>query len=114
MMQQYRRKYPDRWEEMARQCKEAAGWKCEECGAAQFELRTSRRGSPYLVYLHAAHVNNDPGNPDPELKALCISCHAKLDYERKQREARVRLEILKHLKLLISQGMIEIQAYYEH
>jgi hypothetical protein len=31
------------------------------------------------VYLHAAHVNHDPENPQAELKALCPACHMKHD-----------------------------------
>lgn len=111
MMQQYRAKYPASWESMARACKEAANWQCQECGAVQYELRTSRRGTPYLVYLHAAHVNHDKSNPDPELKCLCISCHGRLDWQQRQRAARIHLEHIKHLKLLIEQGLIAIEAY---
>ena len=111
MMQQYRRKYPQEWEAMARACKEAAGWQCEECGAKQFELRTSRRGTPYLVYLHAAHVNHDPSNLAPQLKALCVSCHGRHDYQERQRAARIHLEHIKHLQLLIERGIVTIEAF---
>jgi hypothetical protein len=31
------------------------------------------------VYLHAAHVNHDPENPQAALKTLCPACHMKHD-----------------------------------
>lgn len=111
MMQQYRAKYPDSWEQLSRACKERAGWKCEECGIRQHEIVTSKRGTPYFIYLHAAHVNHDPGNPEPELKCLCISCHGRLDWQQRQRAARVHLEHVKHLRLLIESGVLEVTAY---
>ena len=106
-----RNPYPANWPELARACKARANWQCEQCGIRQHTIAVSRRGTPYIVYLGAAHVNHDKGNPDPELKALCISCHAKLDYQRKQRERQVRLEVMKHLKRLIEQGIVEAIAY---
>lgn len=95
-----RKKYPANWEELARQCKERALWRCEHCGIAQHTTRTSKKGTPYIVYLHAAHVHQaDTRNTQPELKALCISCHAHYDYQHKQREQRIELERLKHRSL---------------
>jgi hypothetical protein len=111
MMQAYRRHYPQNWEELSRQCKERAGWKCEHCGAEQYELRTSKRGNPYLVYLAAAHKWHDKHNPDPELIALCQSCHARHDWQYKQRQAQVRLEQIRHLQLLIERGLVTIEAF---
>jgi predicted HNH restriction endonuclease len=109
MIHRYRKRYPDSWEELAQACKERAGWRCEHCCVEQYALVESRKGTPYLVYLHAAHKHHDPGNPHPELLCLCASCHARYDYAHKQREARVRLEILKHLRLLIAAGHITVK-----
>ena len=112
MMQQYRRKYPPNWESLSRACKERANWQCEHCGAKQFEIITSRKGTPYFIYLHAAHKHPyDKSNPNPELIALCITCHARYDYEYKQRAMRSRLEQMKHLKLLIEQGIVTVEAW---
>jgi hypothetical protein len=105
-----RKCYPKNWHELARACKERANWKCEHCGIEQYTLVTSRKGTPYIVYLHACHVNHDKGNPHPQLKALCIACHARLDYEHQKREARVRIELLRHLRLLIEQGVVTVRA----
>jgi hypothetical protein len=102
----YRKLYPPAWEDLARACKERAGWECEHCGAKQHEIRTSKKGNPYFVYLHAAHKRDDKAELTPDLMCLCISCHARYDYERKQREARVRLECLKHFRLLVKQGLV--------
>jgi len=109
MIGMYRKRYPPSWEQLAQACKERAGWRCEHCGVEQYALVESRKGTPYIIYLHAAHKHHDPRNPCPELLCLCISCHAKYDYEHKQREARVRLEILKHLRLLVEQGIITVR-----
>ena len=106
-----REQYPANWQELAAACKARAGWECEHCGARQYQLMTSRKGTPYIIYLHAAHVHHDRENPNPELLCLCISCHARYDYRHKQREANVRLERMKHLKLLLEQGVIIARAY---
>jgi 5-methylcytosine-specific restriction endonuclease McrA len=111
MMQQYRAQYPERWEELSRECKERANWQCSHCGVKQYEIVLSKRGRPYMIYLHAAHKNHDKSNPNPELVCLCISCHAKLDYQHKQRAARVHLEHIKHLRRLIEIGVVEVTAY---
>jgi hypothetical protein len=105
----YRKRYPPTWEQLAEACKIRAGWCCEHCGVEQYALVESRKGTPYIIYLHAAHKNHDPDNPNPELLCLCISCHARYDYKHKVREARVRLEILKHLRLLIAAGHITLK-----
>ena len=106
-----RQLYPPNWKELAQACKERAGWQCEHCGVAQFTLLQSRKGTPYIVYLHAAHKHHDKESAAPELLCLCISCHARLDKEHQEQEARVRLERLKHLQLLIERGAVIVQAY---
>jgi ssDNA-binding Zn-finger/Zn-ribbon topoisomerase 1 len=111
MMFSLRRQYPDQWEQLSTACKEKAGWTCEHCGARQHEIRTSKKGNPYFIYLHAAHKNHDKRNPDPVLICLCVSCHARYDYEHREREARARLECLKHLKLLIERGAVTARVF---
>lgn len=104
-----RKRYPTNWDVLASQCKERANWQCEHCGVAQFTSQVSKRGVPYYVYLHAAHRRHDTDNPQPELIALCPTCHARYDYENKQRAARVRLERIKHLRLLIERGIVALR-----
>ena len=57
--------YPVNWKDLATACKQRAGWRCEECGATE--------------HVGAAHVNHDPGNPNPELRCLCWPCHRRYD-----------------------------------
>jgi len=98
--------YPKNWEELARACKEAASWKCEQCQMPHLSLATSTRtGNPYIVYLHACHVNHDPRNPEPALKCLCPACHSRHDYRERERQMRVRLEKLRHALLLARRGV---------
>ena len=109
MSRDQRRRYPAHWDELAQACKERAGWHCEQCGIAQYAVATSARGTPYFIYLHAAHRHGETAmNPTPTLICLCIACHARYDYQHRQRQARVRLELIKHVRLLIAQGYIEV------
>ena len=72
--------YPSDWKLRAAACLARAGYRCEDCGTPHGVLRVGNRSkSPYIVYLHAAHFNHDPENPQAELRALCPSCHMKHD-----------------------------------
>lgn len=89
--------YPANWDELAWACKEAAGWCCEQCGIAHGTVVLSERtGEPYTVYLGAAHLDHDPWNPTPRLRALCPSCHGRYDCSWRERERRVELEQMRH------------------
>ena len=61
--------YPKNWKEISLARREAAGWKCEWCGAAQGEEKTSARGKPYKVVLTVAHTHLDGGRPGRPLGA---------------------------------------------
>jgi hypothetical protein len=72
--------YPADWKLRAAACLSRAGYRCEDCGIPHGVLRIVKKSkSPYIVYLHAAHVNHDPENQEAVLKALCPSCHMKHD-----------------------------------
>lgn len=87
--------YDEHFEEEKLACKERAGWQCEailpwtneRCptreGDEKWNRRTKRK---WIVYLHAAHVNNDPENPSPELICLCPSCHMRMDRAKEKLE----------------------------
>lgn len=61
--------YPPSWKFLSKQCREEAGWKCQECG---LNLETNR------YHLHAHHIDLDPHNNRLEnLRALCRGCHAE-------------------------------------
>ena len=92
-----RRLYPADWEQMAWQCKERAGWRCEDCGVAHgTRLISERTGVVTTVYLAAAHLDHDPWNPDARLAALCPACHARYDYSWRERQRWLALEQLRH------------------
>ena len=72
--------YPADWKAQAAACLARAGYRCEDCGTPHGVLRVGKRSkSPYVMYLHAAHINHDPDNPQAQLRALCPSCHMKHD-----------------------------------
>lgn len=74
------KRYPRNWKELARACKERAGWLCEQCGIAHGTERIGRtRGNFYHVRLAAAHLDHDTENPNPRLMAMCEVCHIQYD-----------------------------------
>jgi hypothetical protein len=97
-----RRRYPKNWKLIAYACKEHAKWLCEECHEANLTVKVSKRtGLCYKMRLHAAHVGSC--TDQPRLKALCPACHARLDAKHRRREVHIRLERLKHLRILVAQ-----------
>lgn len=64
-------RYPPDWHAIARRVKDAAGWRCEQCGHAH----APREG--YTLTVH--HIDGDPqNNRDENLVALCQRCHLAL------------------------------------
>ncbi len=101
----YRELYPHNWEELARACKERAGWCCELCGIAHGMLAVSERtGVVYVVYLAAAHLDHDPWNLRPRLAALCPKCHGQYDWSWQERRRWLALEELRHC-ILVNQSV---------
>ena len=98
-----RKQYPKNWEQLARQCKERAGWQCQFCHVKQGRKRTSKRtGKRYPVYLHAAHRDHDLDNPYPVLLCLCPTCHGRYDYQYRVRQQQIAVERLKHQRMLVA------------
>src|ERR1700738_2265159 len=96
----HHRSYAKNWKQLAAACKTHAGWKCEECQETHLTTKVSKRtGLVYSMRLHAAHIGRYTQHP--RLKALCPSCHSKMDWQRRQRNARIKLERLKHRRLLV-------------
>ncbi len=62
--------YPPEWKLLSFQCREEAGWKCEEC-SIDLGLSHNRK------FLHAHHVEGLEHNQPEDLKALCVGCHAE-------------------------------------
>lgn len=89
--------YPKNWEKLARACKERAGWCCEECGIAHLAQRIDcETGEVKRAILCAAHLDHDPWNPRPRLRALCLSCHARYDSSQREQERWLVLERKRH------------------
>lgn len=62
--------YPAGWKELARQVKEAAGWKCERCGVPHGNV-------PNVLTVH--HLDFDKQNIELwNLAALCQRCHLRI------------------------------------
>lgn len=94
-----KRRYPKNWKAQATACKSRAGWQCEVCKEVHLTSKVSKRtGLLYRMRLHAAHI--EAYTDRPRLMALCPSCHARMDWQHRLRQARVRLERLKHIRLL--------------
>ncbi len=94
-----RKRYPKNWKQQATACKEQAHWQCETCKEAHCTWKVSKRaGLVYRMRLHAAHIGRYAKRP--YLKALCPSCHAKLDWQRRKAQTHLRMERLKHQMLL--------------
>jgi len=95
------RRYPKNWKQLAFACKERAGWQCEECHEEHFTEKVSQRtGLVYRMRLHAAHVGRY--SKHPRLKALCPTCHGRLDWQLRKSHAEGTLEKHKHQLLLSS------------
>jgi NAD-dependent DNA ligase len=93
--------YPKDWDRLARECKERAGWKCEECGISHGDQVVNRRtGEVYPVRIVASHMDHDIWNPNPRLRALCPSCHARYDYSQRERARWLALERKRHQWLI--------------
>ena len=97
-----RKRYPKDWEQLARKCKERANWQCEVCHVTQGAERISHHtGAVYTVFLHAAHTTlHDTSNPNPQLQALCPTCHGRHDWQLRKIEEAGLLETRKHQMLL--------------
>ena len=101
--------YPQNWEQIALEVKQAAHWICQECGRPCRKPRESwdeliDRVAPITANytrdnywgiqdeqgnwkfgrftLTVAHLDHDPSNSDPNnLKALCSVCHCRYDLQ---------------------------------
>lgn len=85
-------KYPAEWERIAAEVKEAAGWRCEDCGRPC--RRPGEKFDTHRRTLTVAHINHVESDCRPEnLLALCPACHLRYDGQRRryQRLAKKRL-----------------------
>lgn len=87
-MPMQRERYPAAWDEISLARREAAGWRCEWCGAANGEPHPITGGKVTLTVAHLG-VDKPDGSPGdvhdkmdvrPEnLAALCNRCHLTYD-----------------------------------
>lgn len=71
-------RYPAEWKQIALEIKEAANWRCAECG-----MQCRRPGEPFDTHkrtLTVHHINHTPEDCRREnLVALCSGCHLRAD-----------------------------------
>ena len=89
-------RYPANWREIAREVKDAADWRCAECG-----MQCRRPGEPFDTHrrtLTVHHINHTPEDCRREnLVALCSGCHLRADAKyhaehRKEKKHEKRLQ----------------------
>lgn len=80
-------RYPKDWKKIALAVKEAAGWKCQECGK-----QCRKPGEPFDTHkrtLTVHHIDHVPENSDPaNLIALCAPCHLRADAKHHARSRK--------------------------
>ena len=73
-----KKRYPKNWREIATAVKDAAGWKCQQCGK-----QCRKPGEPLDTHrrtLTVHHIDHMPENCDASnLIALCAPCHLRAD-----------------------------------
>lgn len=98
-----RKRYGKDWRKRAQAAKEAAGWKCSECGA----MHGSKRYSHWVmhevtVWLQAHHRDQDPENANAVLIVVCPRCHWRFYHRPKGGLPPAwYIESLKHRKLIM-------------
>ena len=115
--------YPENWEQMAFDIKQAANWTCEGCGrpcirpgesVAAFAGRIAEQMPLWLAFdpanhprrflLSVAHLDHLPQNSDrANLKAWCCPCHCRYDLAQMSRKKRLKAEREGQLSMLHSE-----------
>jgi hypothetical protein len=71
-------RYPADWDAIALAIKEAAQWRCQDCG-----MQCRRPHEPFDTHkrtMSVAHLNHDPADCRHEnLAAWCSACHLRYD-----------------------------------
>ena len=87
--------YPPDWDELAVAVKDAAGWRCEGCGAEHGSWRRNRHGKLARVILAACHLlDPNPASRDG-LGALCQWDHLEHDRDQHRQSRRATLRARK-------------------
>lgn len=95
--------YPDNWQEIAHEIKDANDWACQECG-----IRCRRPGELNLGWrflLTVAHYDQDYDGAEVFCCCLCLACHFRHDapfvWWARRRHARLRGQLAGQLALAL-------------
>lgn len=82
--------YPPKWREIREAVIERARRCCEGCGVEEGVIKVSpHTGRRYILYLHAAHLGDNPRDRRlSNLRALCPSCHMRMDRQAEAQERK--------------------------
>lgn len=123
--------YASNFKQRALECKEAAGWRCSDCGKpcrvpkeglqefydrvaleyvlshSLYHLKEEIFRYPQRWTLTARHHNHDPENPDAVLVASCAPCHLRYDAKMHAENAaktreRKRIEVKGQIPLEVT------------
>lgn len=88
-------RYPANWRAIAREVKDAADWRCSECG-----MQCRRPGEPFDTHrrtLTVHHINHTPEDCRMEnLVALCSGCHLRADAAFHAAHRKLKKEGINH------------------
>lgn len=95
--------YPTNWQTIARDIKDACGWRCQAC-----ERQCRRPGEFFLGWqyeLTLAHYWHEYDTPTAFVVALCSECHLRHDapfaWPARRRAARARQQRAGQLALIL-------------
>ena len=97
--------YPPHWETLAQACKERDSWIYQHCGTKQHEIRTSKKGNLYFIYLHAAHIK-EPSDGDEPVSLSALRCQIN--------ERIAEIQHLQHRKRHIARAYVELRGQHTH
>ena len=101
-----RKRYPPDWNDISLAIREAAGWRCEECGQPDKRIQPKVLTGDYATYLGGramvrkpntcvltvAHLDHTPENCERDnLRALCQKCHNRYDAPERAANRKKRL-----------------------
>ena len=79
--------YPPDWLQIARRIKEAADWKCKQCGKQCYRPDEPCTDRSQILTVH--HIDHSPSNCQANnLIALCAPCHLRADALHHARNAK--------------------------
>ena len=106
--------YPPNWKELAKACKDAAGWRCEWCRVKHGDVRRNIKGQLYSVILTVHHPDGNTSDPNARLIALCPACHLRDDapmhakHAQETRNRNQREAMLDAGQLLLLQDEVQL------